>query len=100
MKTMKSTAYPSYVDRTPIGFGLIAAATIEEGMVVERLEGRVVPLNKIPETELRNAFEIEDDRWIVPQFDSRHINHSCDPNCYFSSKLEVITLRKVLKGGG
>ena len=98
MKTMKSTSYPSYVDRTPIGTGLIAAETLEEATIVERLEGRVVPYSKIPESELRSAFEVDDDRWIVPQSDARHINHSCDPNCYFSSKLDVITMRKVLKG--
>src|SRR5262249_1430827 len=95
---MKSTAFPSYVDETPIGLGLIAAETIEEGTIVERLEGRVVPYGKIAEAELRGAFEVDDDRWIVPQSDSRHINHSCDPNCYFSSKLDVIALRKILKG--
>ena len=95
---MKTTLYPSYVDRTPIGQGLIAAETIEEGTVVERLEGRIVPYSKIPEADIRNAFEVDLDRWIVPQSDARHINHSCDPNCYISSKLDVITLRKVLKG--
>jgi hypothetical protein len=62
------------------------------------MEGRVVPYNKIPEEELRNAFELDDDRWVVPNSDARHINHSCDPNCYVSGKLDVITLRKVLKG--
>ena len=98
MKPMKSTAYPSYIDQTPIGFGLVAADTIAEGIVVERLEGRVVPYNKIPETDLANAFEIEEDRWMVPHSDARYINHSCDPNCYISSKLDVITLRKILKG--
>jgi len=95
---MKTTAYPSFVDRTPMGQGLIAAETLEEGTAVERLEGRVVPFNKIPELELRNAFEIDDDRWMVPLSDARHINHSCDPNCYISGKLDVITGRKVLKG--
>src|SRR5262245_28471848 len=95
---MKTTAYPSLVDRTPIGNGLIATETLEEGTVVERLEGRVVPYTKIPEIELRNAYEIDEDRWMVPQSDARHINHSCDPNCYISVKLDVVTSRKVLKG--
>ena len=98
MKTMKTTAYPSYVDHTPIGRGLVASENLEEAAVVERLEGRVVPLSRIPESEIRIAFEIDDDRWIVPQSDARHINHSCDPNCYITSKLDVITFRKVLKG--
>jgi SET domain-containing protein len=35
---------------------------------------------------------------MVPQSDARYISHSCDPNCYISSKLEVLSLRKVLKG--
>jgi uncharacterized protein len=95
---MKTTAYPSYVDRTPTGRGLIAAENLEEGAVVERLEGRAVPYNKIPESELQNAFELDDDRWMVPQSDARYISHSCDPNCYISGKLDVITTRRVLKG--
>ena len=98
MKTMKTTEYPSYVDQTAIGRGLVATETVGEGKVVERLEGRVVPHSRIPEGEIRNAFEIDDDRWIVPQSDARYLNHSCDPNCYVSGKLDVITLRKVLKG--
>src|SRR5262245_45855699 len=97
-RPMKTTAYPSYVDRTPIGQGLIAAETLDEGTVVERLEGHAVPYSKIPDAEIENAFEIDDDRWMVPQSEARHINHSCDPNCYISSKLDVLTLRKVFKG--
>jgi SET domain-containing protein len=81
-----------------MGLGLIAAENLEEGTVVERLEGRTVPFSKIPEADLPNAFEIDDDRWIVPESDARYLNHSCDPNCYISGKLEVTTLRKVLKG--
>src|SRR5436853_2716289 len=95
---MKTTAYPSYVTDTPVGRGLVAAETLEEGKVVERLEGRVVPYSKIPESELQNAFEIDDDRWMVPQSAAKHINHSCDPNSYISTKLDVITIRKVQKG--
>jgi SET domain-containing protein len=98
MKTLKTTAFPSYVEYTPTGRGLIAAENLEEGAFVERLEGRIVSYGKIPETELRFAFEIDDDRWIVPTSDARYINHSCDPNCYISSKLDVVTLRKVSKG--
>lgn len=98
MKTMKTTAYTSYLDTTPIGQGLVAAETLEEGATVEHLDGRVVPYNRIPEADIRNAFEIDDDKWMVPQSDARCLNHSCDPNCYISGKLDVVTLRKVLKG--
>src|SRR6185436_13497528 len=98
MKTMKTTAYPSHVDETPLGRGLVGSETIEEATVVERLEGRIVPYSKIPEQDIRNAFEIDDDRWMVPQSDARHINHSCDPNCYISTNLNVIALRKIHKG--
>ena len=98
MKTMKSTAYPSSVERSPIGLGLIATEPLVEGVIVERPEGRVVPYGKIPEADLCNAFEIDDDRWMVPLSDARHINHSCDPNCYISGKLDVVTRRKVTKG--
>ena len=95
---MKTTTYPSHVGETPIGLGLIAEETLEEEAVVEKLEGRVVPYAKIPESEIRNAFQVDDDRWIVPQNNARHLNHSCDPNCYISSNLDVIVLRRVYEG--
>src|SRR5262245_37046273 len=98
MKTVKATAHPSYVDYTAIGRGLVAAESLAEGAVVEHLEGQVLPYNKIPEVEIRNAFEVDNDRWIVPLSSARFINHSCDPNCYVSEKLDVITSRKILKG--
>lgn len=95
---MKTTAYPSHVIDTPAGPALVASETVEEGAVVERLEGRVLPYSKIPDSEIRNAFEIGDDRWMLPQSPARHINHSCDPNSYTSANLDVITIRKVEKG--
>ena len=98
MKTMKTTSYPSHVNDTPLGRGLVASETVEEGAVVERLEGRTVPYSKISEDQIPYAFEIDDDRWMVPQSDARHINHSCDPNCYISTKLDVIALRKIHQG--
>ena len=81
MKTIKTTEYPSHVDQTPIGRGLVAADNLAEGAVVEHLDGRVVSFSKIPEADIRSAIEIDDDRWIVPVSDAKHINHSCDPNC-------------------
>ena len=83
---------------TSSGPALVASETVEEGAVVERLEGRVVPYSKIPDSEIRNAFEIDDERWMIPQSPAKHINHSCDPNCYISTNLDVKTLRKVHKG--
>jgi SET domain-containing protein len=95
---MKTTAFPSQVQDTEIGPGLFAAEDLAEGTVVERLEGRVVPYSKIPEADIQNAFEIEENKWTVPQSSARHINHSCDANCYISKNLDVITQRKVVKG--
>jgi uncharacterized protein len=95
---MKTTAYPSHVDETSVDRGIIASETTEEGRVVERLEGRPIPYSKIPETDLRYAFETDDDRWIVPQVRGRRLNHSCDPNCYVSTSLDLTTSRKVHKG--
>src|SRR5262245_9736194 len=97
-QNMKTTAYPSHLIESPTGSQLVASETVEEGVVVERLEGRVVPYGKIPESEIRNAFETDDDRWIVPGSPAKHIDHSCDPNCYISTNLDVITTRKVYKG--
>lgn len=95
---MKTTAYPSHVLDTPSGTGLFAAENLAEGAIVEKLDGRVVTYGKIPEADIRNAFEIDRDRWMVPQSSARHMNHACDANCYISTNLDVITQRKVLKG--
>src|ERR1041385_5413044 len=95
---MKTTTYPSYPAETLMGRGLVAEETIEEETVVEKLEGRVFPYNKIPDRDIPNAFQVGEDRWIVPQSNARHLNHSCDPNCYISSNLDVIALRKIYKG--
>ena len=95
---MKTTSYPSHVTKTRAGSGLFATKTLEEGKVVERLKGRAVPYSKIPESEIQNAFELDDDRWMTPQSAAKHINHSCDPNCHISRKLDVVTIRKVRKG--
>ncbi|HEY2381197.1 MAG TPA: SET domain-containing protein-lysine N-methyltransferase [Terriglobia bacterium] len=95
---MKTTAYPSHVIETSSGPGLVASETVEEAATLEHLEGRVIPYSKIPEAEIRSAFEIDDDRWIVPQAPARYMKHSCDPNCYVSKKLDVVTLRRVHKG--
>lgn len=95
---MKTAAYRSHLTDTSRGPALIASETVEEGITIEHLEGRPVPYSKIPETEIRSAFEIDDDRWIVPQGPARHLKHSCDPNCYVSKNLDVITIRKVHKG--
>jgi SET domain-containing protein len=81
-----------------VGLGLIAEETIEEGTVVERLEGRAVTYSRIPESEIRNAFELNGDRWMVPQSSARHINHSCDANCSIADNLDVVASRKVYKG--
>ena len=95
MKTVESL-YP--VNNSQNGQRFITSEDLEDGKVVERLDCRVVPYNKIPEAELRNAFRIDDDRWIIPQSQGRHINHSCDPNCYISSKLDVVARRQIWKG--
>jgi SET domain-containing protein len=95
---MKTTAYPSLLETNTVGRALVAAETVEEGTIVEHLEGRVVAYNKIPEADLLNAFEVDDDRWIVPQPPGRYLKHSCDPNCYVSKKLDVVTTRRVHKG--
>lgn len=95
---MKSTAYPSQVLDTRAGQGLFAAEDLDKDTAVEKLEGRVVRYDQIPEREIRYAFEIGNDRWIVPTNAARFINHSCEPNCYLSESLEVLTVRNVGKG--
>ena len=95
---MKSTAPSIHVNATRIGQGLFASKNLGEEAVVDGLEGLIVPYKKIPVAELRNALEIDDNRWVIPRNSTRYVNHSCDPNCYLSEDLELITLRPVRKG--
>jgi len=95
---MKSTAVSTQVQTTRTGRGLFAKDNFEEAIVVDRAEGQILPYNKIPAEQLRHAFEIGDNRWIIPRNSIQHVNHSCDPNCYLSDSLELTTLRPVQKG--
>jgi hypothetical protein len=80
------------------GLGLYAAADLPAGAAVERFEGPVVRYGELPESEVRFAILIGEDRWLIPRGAARHVNHSCDPNCRVDEALRIVTRRPVAAG--
>jgi len=91
-------AYPSTVAQSAVGLCLVATADLEPASVVEKFAGPVVTYAAVPEEEVRYALLIGDDDWLVPRTNARYLNHACNPNCYITDALDVVTLRRVVKG--
>lgn len=88
----------STVEITKFGKGLHATRDLEAGEIVEQFAGPVMRFAEIPEEEIPFVMWAGPDRWMIPQGNSKYINHSCDPNCGLTTKREVITRRPVKKG--
>jgi uncharacterized protein len=95
---MKSEALSTRVQTTRSGHGLFSLHNFEEDTIVDKFQGEVVAYSKIPADQITDAYEIDDNRWIVPRNHARYINHSCDPNCYLSQALDLVSLRRIQKG--
>ncbi len=90
--------YPSEVKPTKNGLGLFATTDLDVGEIVERYEGPVSKYEDVPEQEIGYALLIKNDEWLVPKTNARVLNHSCEPNCYISDDLKVVTQIPVQKG--
>src|SRR6185503_18626775 len=97
-RVMKSEALSTRVQATRTGHGLFALLNFEEDTIVDKFQGQVVAYSKIPANQIKDVFEIDENRWIVPRNHTRHVNHSCDPNCYLSESLDLVTLMRIQKG--
>jgi len=96
--TLLHASFPSTIEQTHLGKGLVATRDLNAGEIVEQFVGSVMRFADIPEEEVPFVMWAGPDRWIIPQGNSRYINHSCDPNCGLTTKREVITRRPVKKG--
>jgi len=96
--TEVAAGYPSRLGSNAFGVGLYAVTDLPAGAAVERFEGPVVRYGEVPESELRFAILIGEDRWLIPRGAARHVNHSCNPNCRVDEALRIVTRRPVQAG--
>jgi hypothetical protein len=77
---------------------LVATKSLPSGTIVQKFEGKISSLEKIPESKTSFAIWISTGNWMLPETDSKYINHSCNPNCIIDENLQIRTIRDVKKG--
>lgn len=95
------------------GKGVFAEENIEKGETVAVFGGYVVAIKDLSEMRkrmkdaydiiLQVGYQITDELVFSPvskeQFSViEYLNHSCDPNCGFKDKLELVAMRDIRKG--
>lgn len=86
------------IGETPYGRGVFAERELSPGTIVGTFEGPRVPLDQVPETELRYVVRIGRDRYLVPRAPERLINHACEPNCEIADELRIVAPRPIRAG--
>jgi uncharacterized protein len=82
------------------GKGVFAVARLEPGDLVWDYAGEEKWIRDIPEELWRYAFQVDYDRYIVPEEGSPgwYLNHSCEPNCLIMGRTRVVALRTIEPG--
>ena len=84
-----------------IGQGLFAKEKISKGEVIaDWSEGKIYHANKssdLPRTIVNYAIQFGQHEWVDID-DCRFINHSCEPNCGFEGKFQLVTMRNIDNG--
>jgi len=82
------------------GKGVFAAARIEPGELVWDYEGMEQWISEIPEELWQFAFQVDYDRYIVPERESVgwYLNHSCEPNCVILGRSRIVALSTIEPG--
>jgi hypothetical protein len=93
-----NTKFPSTVKICNYGKCLISKKPLKKSEIVQEIRGKIVPWDKIPESEICYVILIEDNKWMTIDTDARYLNHSCDPNCIIDDELNIITVRSVKEG--
>ena len=88
------------------GLGVVATEPIAKGEMIGVLGGIIVPSSEIKAYWKKMGhvgIQIDEDFFIVPT--SRNelkekgvFNHSCEPNCGFSSSISLIAIKNIKKG--
>jgi uncharacterized protein len=84
----------------PKGKGVFATARIDPGELVWDYEGMEQWISEIPEELWQFAFQVDYDRYIVPERESVgwYLNHSCAPNCVILGKTRIVALSTIEPG--
>ena len=82
------------------GKGVFAASRIDPGELVWDYAGDEKWIKDIPEELWRYAFQVDYDRYVVPEEGSPgwYLNHSCEPNCLIMGRTRIIALRTIEPG--
>ena len=91
------------VQLTPsTGFGVIAVDNISAGEVIaDWTNGKVYcakSANALPNICRNHAPQFAQEKYIDTKGIDRYLNHSCNPNCGFSGKFQVVAMRNIKKG--
>lgn len=84
----------------PKGKGVFATETFHAGDLVIDYQGKEEWIWDIPEELWQFTFQVDYDRYILPQKDSFgwYLNHSCDPSCVILGRTRVVALSTIEKG--
>ncbi len=82
------------------GKGVFATARIEPGELVWDYDGKEQWISEIPEALWQFAFQVDYDRYIVPERESIgwYLNHSCEPNCVILGRTRIVALSTIEPG--
>ena len=87
------------------GCGLFATQRIAEGELVWELDEPKYSLAEVESWKgqlqrdfKRYGFQCGEDQFSLPRGDSREMNHSCDPNTWWSGSEQLIARRDILVG--
>jgi|ERR1700690_2107054 SET domain-containing protein len=88
------------------GLGVFASTNLQRGELVLAIDDSRVVTPALPLNESKGEFEDHCDylargKVVLMRFPERHINHSCDPNTFVKSILEiryVFALRPIIAG--
>ena len=99
--------YPgSVVEETNIGFGLFASLSQPKGSILQKFTSSL-PIfaeneyEKIPVAERAHCLLHRRENiwvWMIPESNARYANHSCQPNSFINSRLEIEALKDVEEG--
>lgn len=81
------------------GKGLFATKNIRKGEVIWELDDscKIFPLNKMIKQKYPRAFQLGNN-YVVCNDDSDFINHSCDPNTWWTSDRQLSARRDIKAG--
>ncbi len=94
------------MEETNIGFGLFASLFQPKGSILQKFTSSL-PIfaeneyDQIPVAERAHCLLHQRENiwvWMIPESNARYANHSCQPNSFINSRLEIEALKDVEQG--